>query len=121
MRFGDTFEIAGTITRAHPSGVGVIGGSSSAADQTTNIMDIITNAVHAVGGSMSDITRTRIFNSDISQWQSVARVHGSTMAHYDIRPVCTMVGGNSLIGGGILVEIEVMGVVGSGKGRRLRV
>jgi enamine deaminase RidA (YjgF/YER057c/UK114 family) len=74
-------------------------------------MDIITDAVHGVGASMGDITRTRVLLTDVSPWRSVGEVHAATMAHYGIRPVNTMVGGSTLIGDGILVEVEAMGTV----------
>jgi len=74
-------------------------------------MDIIAAAVRGVGASMSDITRTRVFIKDVAHWRGVAEVHGATMRHHGIRPVNTMVGGNTLIGDGILVEVEAMGIV----------
>lgn len=119
VRVGNQFVIAGTTTRAHMSGKGVIGGAS-AEDQTTNVMDIIAGAVNALGASMADVTRTRILLSKLDEWQGVAKVHGRTFGRHGILPVNTMVGGTSLIGEGILVEVEAEGVVDSSKGPRLR-
>jgi len=55
--------------------------------------------------------RTRIFVTDISQWEAVARAHGEAFA--DIRPACTMVEVAKLISPEIMVEIEADAVAGA--------
>ena len=71
----------------------------------------------ALGGLMpldmqiEDIVRTRVFVSDIANWEAVARVHGERFAR--IRPVNTLVEAR-LVGPEYLVEIEVEAVVGAG-------
>lgn len=119
VRVGNQFVIAGTTTGPHPSGQGVIGGSS-AEDQTTHVMDLIAAAARELGASMADITRTRVLLNNLDEWQGVSRVHGMTFRTLGILPVNTMVGGTPLIPPGAVVEIEMEGVVNASKGPRLR-
>ena len=56
--------------------------------------------------------RTRIFVTDIAQWEAVGRAHGETFAA--IRPACTMVEVAKLIAPEILVEIEADAMIGGG-------
>ncbi|BEJ12320.1 hypothetical protein CspHIS471_0207800 [Cutaneotrichosporon sp. HIS471] len=112
VRTGNTFVIAGTTTRAMPSGKGVVGGTS-AADQSTHALDIIGGAVRSLGASLADITRTRVLLSSVEGWEDVVRVHGAVFGPH-ARPVNTTVGGITFIGAGILVEIEAEGVITSG-------
>ena len=66
-------------------------------------------ACEALGGKLTDVVRTRIFVSDISQWEAVGRVHGEVFA--DVRPATTMVEVSKLIDGAALVEIEADAIV----------
>jgi len=50
------------------------------------------------------VVRTRIFVTDIDQWEQVAKAHREAFA--DITPACSMVEVSRLIGAGMLVEIE---------------
>lgn len=118
MRTGNTFVIAGTTTRALPSGRGLVGGASSA-DQSTHALDIIGGAVRALGGSLADVTRTRVLLSSVEGWEDVVRVHGAVFGPHGSRPVNTTVGGITFIGEGILVEIEAEGTIASGPRLRL--
>ncbi|CAK9783913.1 Aldo/keto reductase [Cutaneotrichosporon oleaginosum] len=112
VRTGDTFAIAGTTTRALPSGHGLVG--VSAAEQATHAFDIIAGAVRALGASMADVTRTRVLLSSVEGWEDVVRVHGAVFGPTGARPVNTTVGGTTFIGEGILIEIEAEGRVTSG-------
>ncbi len=55
--------------------------------------------------------RTRIFVTDISQWEAVGRVHGEFFGA--IRPAATMVEVRRLIDPDLLVEVEVDAVIES--------
>ena len=107
VRVGDRILVAGT-TAAGPDGL--VGGADPAA-QARFIFDKIEFAIKALGGRFEDIVRTRVFVSDIANWEAVARVHGERFGR--IRPVNTLVEAR-LVGPEYLVEIEVEAVVGAG-------
>ncbi len=106
LRDGDRIYVAGT-TATHGSGRVVAPGDAAA--QTTFILDKIAASLRALGGGMDDVLRTRIYLSNVQDWEPVAREHGRVFA--EIRPVNTMVQAGALIGSGYLVEIEAEGVV----------
>jgi enamine deaminase RidA (YjgF/YER057c/UK114 family) len=72
--------------------------------QAKGALDIIGAALAEAGVTFADVVRTRIFVTDISQWEEVGRAHGEVFA--DIRPVSTMVEVSALIDPSVLVEIE---------------
>ena len=81
------------------------------AAQTHFIIDKIEAAIEQLGGSLRDVVRTRMFVSDMTQWEAVARAHGERFG--DIRPVNTLVQAK-LVGEQYLVEIEAEAVIGAG-------
>lgn len=74
------------------------------ADQSRRALTIIIAAIESLGGTASDIVRTRIFVTDISKWQDVGNVHGEFFG--EIRPATTMVEVARLIDDAAVVEIE---------------
>ncbi len=107
VRVGDRILVSGT-TAAGPDGL--VGGNDPAA-QARFIFSKIEAALQQLGGRMEDVMRTRVFVSNISHWEAVARVHGERFAK--IRPVNTLVEAR-LVGPEYLVEIEAEAVVGAG-------
>jgi enamine deaminase RidA (YjgF/YER057c/UK114 family) len=78
-------------------------------DQTRRALAIIRAAVEALGGKMEQIIRTRIYVTDISQWQQVAEVHGEIFGQ--IRPATAIVEVAKLIDAEALIEIEADAVI----------
>jgi len=74
-----------------------------AAAQTVYVLDKIAASLAAFGASLEDVTRTRIYLKDGSQWEPVSRVHGRYLGH--VRPANTLIESSGLIGG-YEVEIE---------------
>ena len=104
VRAGNRIYVSGTTA----SGTGGAMGLNDAGEQTRAILTIIRNAIEELGGSLSDVVRTRIYVKDISHWESAARVHGEFFG--DIRPACTLVEAR-LVDDSLLVEIEAEAVV----------
>ena len=104
IRIGDRVYVSGTTASGQAGAMGLAG----AGEQTRAALEIIRSAIEALGGSLSDVVRTRFYVKDISHWESVARIHGEFFA--DIRPACTLVEAR-LVDDSLLVEIEAEAVV----------
>jgi enamine deaminase RidA (YjgF/YER057c/UK114 family) len=74
-------------------------------EQAKRSLEIITVALNEAGANIKDVVRTRMFVTDISRWQEVAKAHGEVFA--DIKPATTLVEVSRLIDAEALVEIEV--------------
>jgi enamine deaminase RidA (YjgF/YER057c/UK114 family) len=72
--------------------------------QAAGALAIIGTALAQAGVTFADVVRTRIFVTDISNWEEVARAHAEVFG--DIRPAATMVEVSALIDPAMLVEIE---------------
>ncbi len=81
----------------------------SVGEQATRSLAIIRAAIEALGGKIEHVIRTRTFVVDISQWEEVARVHGSVFK--DIRPATSILQVARLIDDEALIEIEADAVV----------
>jgi enamine deaminase RidA (YjgF/YER057c/UK114 family) len=78
--------------------------------QSRRSLTIIKAAIEALGGSLADVVRTRIYMTDISRWEEVGRVHGEFFG--EIRPATTMVEVAKLIEVAAVIEIEADAIVG---------
>lgn len=105
-RFGERILVSGTTATA---GANRLVGRGDAAAQTTFILDKIAGALAALGASMDDVVRTRIFVTDIADTEAVARAHGRVFA--DIKPANTLVAVDDLVED-FIVEIEAEAFVG---------
>ena len=108
VRIGNHVWVSGTT--ATDEG-GQVFGIGDAAAQTRYALRKIERALREAGVSMSDVVRTRMFVTDISQWDAIGRVHGEFFGN--VRPAATMVEVSKLIDPGHLVEIEVDAFVGA--------
>jgi aryl-alcohol dehydrogenase-like predicted oxidoreductase/enamine deaminase RidA (YjgF/YER057c/UK114 family) len=105
VRVKDTIRVSGT-TATHGADRCVAPGDPGA--QTTYILDKIAASIAALGGSMEDVVRTRIYLRDAAMWEPVSRAHGRAFG--GIRPANTLVEAGGLIGD-YEVEIEAEAVV----------
>ena len=72
--------------------------------QARRCIEIIEHALRDAGAGLEDVVRTRMFVTDISQWEAVGRAHGEAFG--EIQPATTMVEVRALIDPDMLVEIE---------------
>lgn len=79
------------------------------AEQTRRSLQIIRAAVEALGGKMEHVIRTRMFVTDVSKWEEVAKVHGEVFA--EIRPATSILEVATLIDAAAQIEIEADAVV----------
>jgi enamine deaminase RidA (YjgF/YER057c/UK114 family) len=86
----------------------VVGGTPY--EQAVEILQKIGSELGRAGLSLADVVQTRAYVTDISRADDVGRAHGEVFA--DVRPVMTMVEVSALIDARMLVEIEVVAVVG---------
>jgi enamine deaminase RidA (YjgF/YER057c/UK114 family) len=101
VRAGPIVEVAGcTAVDAE----GNIVGGASVYDQARQALANVVDALAKVGARPEDVTRTRLFITDISRWEELGRAHGEVFG--DIRPVTAMYGITALLDPRMLVEIE---------------
>lgn len=105
VRVGNVVEVAGTTAQ---DGDTVTGGAD-VYRQTRRVLEKIGEALVAAGASFQDVVRTRLFVTDISQWQAVGRAHGEVFG--EIRPATSMLEVRALIDPRLLVEIEATAIV----------
>jgi enamine deaminase RidA (YjgF/YER057c/UK114 family) len=106
VRIGQVIEVSGTCA------VGDDGQPYAPGEaylQTKKILEIITNAIEKLEGTLDDVIRTRIFVTDIKDWQEIGRAHGEYFG--SIRPVTTMVEVSRLISPEYVVEIEATAII----------
>lgn len=110
IRTGNTIRISGTTANSPISSLPVIGGSS-ARSQTVAVLDIIAQALKALGGSLSNVVRTRIIVQNPHDCEEVSRAHGWAFGCLGVRPANTLIV-SGLIGSEFLVEIEAEAELG---------
>jgi len=77
--------------------------------QARRCIEIIAAALEEAGAGLQHVVRTRMFVTDISRWEEIAKAHQEAFA--DITPATSMVEVSRLIGDGMLVEIEADAIV----------
>jgi enamine deaminase RidA (YjgF/YER057c/UK114 family) len=106
VRVGDTIHVSGTTAQGSD---GRLVGRGDPAAQTRRILEIIEGALDELGAELRHVVRTRMYVTDISRWEEIARVHGEVFA--DIRPATAMIEVQGLVDPDMLVEIEAVAIV----------
>src|SRR5436190_12676185 len=104
VRSGNLIAVTGTVginaDGKYPKTIG---------EQTARSLAIIRAAIEALGGKLEHVIRTRMFVTDVSQWEQVARIHGNVFK--EIRPATTIVEVARLIDSDAFIEIEADAII----------
>ena len=105
VRAGNIIEVSGTSAIDRDR----IIASGDAYQQTRFIIQKIERAINEAGGSLEDVVRTRIYVTNIKDWDAIGRAHGEFFS--EIKPATTMVEVTSLIDPNFVVEIEATAIL----------
>ncbi|MFY8032169.1 MAG: RidA family protein [Devosia sp.] len=106
VRVGNMIVVGGTAP------IAAAGGTAAKGDvygQTRRCLEIVEKAIRDAGGSIENVTRTRIILTDIALWKDAARAHAEVFGV--IRPVTTLMQVMAFVDPDWLVEIEAEAVV----------
>ena len=105
VRLGNVIEVSGTVA--------IVDGETVKADdiyaQTMNILTRIEVVLAEAGASMADVVRTRMFTTDISQWEKIAKAHGAFFG--EIKPTTGLYEVSKLIGAEFMIEMEFTAII----------
>lgn len=105
VKIGNIIEVAGTVA--------IVDGETVKKDdiyaQTMNILTRIEKVLEEANAKMSDVVRTRIFTTDIAQWEEVAKAHGTFFG--EIKPTTGIYEVSKLISPDYMIEIEFTAIV----------
>jgi len=105
VQVGNVIEISGTTASDDDKIIGK--GDLNA--QTVFILEKIKKVLELAGSRIEDVIRTRMFVTDITEWEKAARAHSQFFK--DIKPATTMVQVSKLINDELLIEIEATAII----------
>lgn len=105
VKVGNIIEIAGTTAMDGE----LLVGKDDVYEQTRFILKKIEKALQQLGSSLNDVVRTRMFVTNMDDWELIGKAHGEFFT--TIKPVATMVEVKRLINEALLIEIEVTAII----------
>ena len=105
VRIGNVIEVSGTTSTIEGKFVGI----GDPYLQAKTCFDIIRQAISELGGSEKNIIRTRVFLTNINDWEAVGKAHFEAFNEYP--PASTMLEVSNLIAPELLVEVEATAII----------
>lgn len=106
VKINNIIEVSGTVAADED---GMVVGRNDGYQQAMFILQKIEKSLKALGGSLNDVVRTRMFVTDISRFQEFAKAHGEIFS--TIKPCTSMIEIKSLVEPDYLIEIEATAIL----------
>jgi enamine deaminase RidA (YjgF/YER057c/UK114 family) len=111
IQVGPHIEVSGTTSVSEQ---GDIVGAGDVYKQTRRCFEIIARALAQLGADLTDVTRTRMYTTDITLWEQIAQAHLEVFK--TAPPSSTLVEVSRLIHPDLLIEIEATAYRSTGPG-----